>query len=77
MQRDARTFLWDMRDAADAVQGYVQGRSFDAYLANRLLRAGVERKFVTIGEAMSQLAKIAPDIAARISDVRASSASAT
>ncbi len=70
MQRDARTFLWDMRDAADAIQGYVQGCGFDDYLANRLLRAGVEREFVTIGEAMSQLAKIAPDIAARFSDAR-------
>jgi len=58
------------RDAADAIQGYVQGCSFDDYLANRLLRAGVEREFVTIGEAMSQLAKLAPDIAARISDTR-------
>ncbi len=46
MQRDFRTFLWDMRDAADAIQGYVQGRSFDDYLANRLLRADVEREFV-------------------------------
>ena len=70
MQRDARTFLWDICDAADAIQGYVHGRSFDDYLGNRLLRAGVEREFVTIGEAMSQLAKTAPDIAARMSDVR-------
>lgn len=54
----------------DAIQGYVQGRNFDHYLANRLLRAGVERELVTIGEAMSQLSRIAPDIAARISDVR-------
>jgi uncharacterized protein with HEPN domain len=69
MQRDARTFLWDICDA-DAIQGYVQGRSFDDYLANRLLRAGVEREFVTIGEAMSQLAKTAPGVAARMSDVR-------
>lgn len=70
MQRDARTFLWDVRDAADAIQGYLQGRSFDDYIANRLLRAGVEREFVTIGEAMTQLAKIALDLAARISDLR-------
>ena len=70
MQRDARTFLWDRRDAADAIQSYVRGCSFADYLASRLLRAGVEREFVTIGEAMSQLARTAPDIAARISDVR-------
>ena len=70
MQRDACTFLWDICDAADAIQLYVQGHSFDDYLGNRLLRAGVEREFVTIGEAMSQLGKTAPDIAARISDAR-------
>ncbi len=70
MQRDGRTFLWDRPDAADAIQGYVQGRNFDDYLANRLLRAGAEREFVTIGEAMSQFAKLAPEVAARISDMR-------
>lgn len=70
MQRDARTFLCDMRDAADSIHGYVQGCDFDGCLAKRLLHAGVEREFVTIGEAVSHLARIAPDIAARISDAR-------
>jgi len=77
MQRDARTFLWDIRDAADAIQGYVQGRSFDDYLANRLLRSGVEREFVTVGEAMSQLAKTAPPSPRAFRTCGASLASAT
>ena len=70
MRRDPRSFLWDVRDAADAIASFTQGRSFGDYLADRMLRSAVERQFEIIGEALSQLAKTDPDLAARISDVR-------
>ena len=70
MRRDPRSFLWDVRDAADAVASFTQGRSFGDYLADRMLRAAVERKFEIIGGALSQLAKTDPDLASRISDLR-------
>jgi uncharacterized protein with HEPN domain len=70
MRRDPRSFLWDVRDAADAIAGFTRGRGFDDYLADHMLRSAVERKFEIIGEALTQLAKTDPAVAARIPDVR-------
>jgi uncharacterized protein with HEPN domain len=70
MQRDIRSFLWDVREAADAIMGFTQGRSFDDYVADLMFRSAVERQFEIIGEALSQLARIDPALAARIPNLR-------
>jgi uncharacterized protein with HEPN domain len=44
MQRDPRAFLWDVRDAALAIQGFVAGMDAAAYEANAMAQAAVERK---------------------------------
>jgi uncharacterized protein with HEPN domain len=70
IRRDARSFLWDVREAADAIQGFVQGCGVNDYTTDLLLRSAVERQFQIIGEALSQLAKIDATPAARIPDLR-------
>jgi uncharacterized protein with HEPN domain len=70
MRRNPRSFLWDVYDAADAIASFTEGRSSQDYLADRMLRSAVERQFEIIGEALSQLAKIDPTVAARIPDLR-------
>lgn len=69
MQRDPRAFLWDVRESADAILGYVAGHTLAEYQAERLLRSAVEREFEIIGEALNRLVKLAPDIAARIPEL--------
>ncbi|MFA7105650.1 MAG: HepT-like ribonuclease domain-containing protein [Dysgonamonadaceae bacterium] len=69
MQRDPRAYLWDVREAADAILGFVAGVTFDAYAANPLLHSAVERKFEIIGEALNQFSKADPALAARIPDL--------
>jgi uncharacterized protein with HEPN domain len=69
MQRDPRAFLWDVRDAALAIQSFTAGMDATAYAANDLVQAAVERKFEVIGEALNQLAKLDPALAARIVDL--------
>jgi uncharacterized protein with HEPN domain len=59
-----------VRRAADLVAEFVQGRSFDDYLADRLLRSAVERQLEIVGEALNRLAKEVPALAARIPDLR-------
>ena len=39
MRRDPRAYLWDVREAADAIAGFVQSRSFDDYAGDLMLRS--------------------------------------
>jgi len=66
MQRDARAFLWDANEAAKLVAEFTAVVSFDEYAASRLRQSAVERQFEVIGEALNQLSKIAPEIAAQV-----------
>ncbi|WP_322993994.1 hypothetical protein [Limnohabitans sp.] len=45
MQRDSRAFLWDVREAALAIQTFTTGLDVTAYENNELVKAAVERKF--------------------------------
>ena len=69
MQRDPRAFLWDVREAALAIQAFTAGMDSSAYLVNDLARSAVERKFEIIGEALNQLGKLSPALAARIPEL--------
>lgn len=69
MQRDARAFLWDVREAISAIQTFTAGMDAAAYCANEMAQAAVERKFEIIGEALNQLSKLDAALAARIPDL--------
>ncbi|MEO8024375.1 MAG: HepT-like ribonuclease domain-containing protein [Polaromonas sp.] len=66
MQRDPRAWLWDVREAAEAVKHFVAGLDANSYARTPLVYSAVERKFEIIGEALNQLAKAKPELAARI-----------
>lgn len=69
MPRDPRAYLWDARRAVALVVEFVSGRSWADYEADALLRSAVERQFEIVGEALSQLARRAPDLAAGVPDL--------
>jgi uncharacterized protein with HEPN domain len=69
MVRDPRALIWDAREAAAAVAEFCAGRSAEDYLADRLLRSAVERQCEILGEALGRLARLAPDLAARIPEL--------
>jgi uncharacterized protein with HEPN domain len=69
MRREPRALLWDARTAAEPIRRFVSGKSQDEFTKDQLLRSGVERQFVIIGEALSQLAKLQPDLAAKVPDL--------
>ena len=69
MQRDPRAFLWDVREAALAIQSFTAGMDAAAYATNEMAQAAVERKFEIIGEALNQLSKLDVALAARIPDL--------
>jgi uncharacterized protein with HEPN domain len=70
MRRDPRSFFWDVREAADAIKQFTQGRSFGEYATDLMLRSAVERQFEIIGEALSQLTRVDAVLAARIPELR-------
>jgi uncharacterized protein with HEPN domain len=61
MQREAKSFLWDIANAAESIRVFTAGKDLDTYLNDELLRAAVERKFGIIGEALSQLLRSFPE----------------
>ena len=69
MQRDPRAFLWDVREAALAIQSCTTGMDAATYAANPMAQAAVERKFEIIGEALNQLSKLDTAVTARIPDL--------
>ena len=68
-QRDPRAFLWDVTDAARAIEEFIAGMDAQAYASSALVSAAVERKFEIIGEALNQLSKLDPRLAERIPEL--------
>jgi uncharacterized protein with HEPN domain len=60
MERDPCVYLWDAREAAGAILEFVEGKTFEDYVGDKLLCSAVERQFEIIGEALNQLCKIEP-----------------
>jgi uncharacterized protein with HEPN domain len=55
-ERD-KAYLWDMLDAALAVEEFVRGRTYETYLSNRMMRGAVERHIEIIGEAARRVSE--------------------
>jgi uncharacterized protein with HEPN domain len=70
LPRDARTYLYDIQQAAELIDQFTAGRTLAEYLADAMLRSAVERQFEIIGEALGKLAQQDKALAARISEHR-------
>ncbi len=68
MPLEARKYLYDIKQAADLLGEFTDGKQFSDYRENSMLRAAVERKFEIIGEELSKLSKADSAIASRIAD---------
>jgi uncharacterized protein with HEPN domain len=70
MQPKIKTFLYDIQQACLSLESFTQGKTFEEYQQNELLRAGVERKLMVVGEAIYQILRLSPDFELRISQSR-------
>jgi hypothetical protein len=70
MERDPEAFLMDVVDAADAISDAVRDIDLDEYRRNRLIRSSVEREFIIIGEALSQLSRADAKLFAQVDDAQ-------
>ena len=69
MQHDPRAYLWDARESALAIQSFVADLDINSYSLNLMAQAATERKFEIIGEALNQLSKVDPLLAAKIPEL--------
>ncbi|MBV8507313.1 MAG: DUF86 domain-containing protein [Alphaproteobacteria bacterium] len=70
MRRDPRYYLWDALRPAESVQAFVQGTTYEVFIEDDLVRSAVERQLQIVGEALSQLAKLDPQIASNVAELR-------
>jgi uncharacterized protein with HEPN domain len=70
MPHDERAYLADVIEACQAIEAAISGLDVIGYSKSRLVRSSVEREFITIGEAVSALSRIAPSVFAAISNAR-------
>lgn len=65
MHADARKLLWGARHAALRVESFTDGKSFDGYPTDELLRSAVERQLGIGGEALTRLQRADPSTTAQ------------
>jgi uncharacterized protein with HEPN domain len=70
MPRSPLVYLLDVVEACAAIERFTAGVGFEAYRATELTRSAVERQLILIGEAVSSLLRLEPDLAERISHAR-------
>jgi uncharacterized protein with HEPN domain len=71
MTDEAKKLLLDVLTACQAIERFAAGRSFAEYQKDEQFRSATERKFEIIGKALSRLARKAPEVTQRISEVPA------
>jgi uncharacterized protein with HEPN domain len=70
MEANSLKHFYDALSAARAIQKFVTDKTFEDYLADDLLSAGVERKFEIIGGAFNRIRKESPSDLGVISNHR-------
>jgi uncharacterized protein len=71
MAKQPGVYLHDAAMALAAIERYIAGKDLYHYLRDDLLQAAVERRFEIAAEALNQLSKSYPSLAAKISNLPA------
>lgn len=63
MQPETKKYLYDINESVESIENYLgEVRDFNIYLGNKMLRRAIERELEIIGEAMTKLEKINPNL---------------
>jgi len=68
MKHDCKAYLYDISQACKQIMEFTKGLTLEVYTNDNVIKAAVERKFVTIGEAMMRLRREYPEMSEHISD---------
>ena len=70
MPHDPEKYLYDILSSCEFLLQFTAGQSEEKYAQDRAFRSAIERELQIIGEAVLQLERIAPQVAAKISEHR-------
>ena len=70
MKDEVREYLEDILMEASDIKEFTAGKDLEQYSKDRLLKAGIERKFEIIGEALNRIKSNDDDILEEIRDHR-------
>jgi len=68
MELEAKKLIYDVDQAVRLIVEFTQGKEFEDYTDDSLLRSAVERQFEVIGEALTRLKHVDQELLSRISD---------
>ena len=68
MNHDPKAYLFDIKQACEAIKEFTKNMSVGEYSGNTMVKAAVERKFLVIGEAMIRLRREHSETLNRITD---------
>jgi len=69
MRLRIKKYLWDVSQACQAIEQFIEGKTFEDYENDLQLRSAVERQFLIIGEALSQAFRESIEVEHGITDV--------
>lgn len=69
MPPDPRAYLWDAHRAAALVASFVDGRSWEEYEGDPMLRSAIERQFIIVGEALNAFRRVEVVLAERVPEL--------
>ncbi len=70
MLLETKKYLSEIQQATERLMRFTKNRTMKDYSNDDLLRAGVERQFEIIGEALNRIAKYDPGTLSRITDYK-------
>jgi uncharacterized protein with HEPN domain len=68
MNHDPKAYLFDIKQACEAIKEFTKNMSVVEYSGNTMVKAAVERKFLVIGEAMIRLRREHSETLNKITD---------
>jgi uncharacterized protein with HEPN domain len=68
--REIKKLLFDVQEGCVLIMKFMEGRTFDQYMKDRMLQSAVERQAEIVGEALRQAAVLEASIADEVPEFR-------